>query len=129
MRYERLKFVKQPTKVLMQQERKNNASCIINNNMNNNKHDRANFFTGTAYCNEVSDCKVKYKLSINRAIHEDKNGFIIKDVRKEGEHVHLVMKEQISGNDRITIATECILTANGSANKFVKKKVASFIKK
>jgi hypothetical protein len=87
------------------------------------KHDGANFFTGTAYCNEASDCKVKYKLSINRAIHEDNNGFIIIDVRKEGEHVHLEMKEQMRGNDRITIATECILTANGSANKFVNKKV------
>ena len=29
MRNERLKFVKQPTKVLLQEERKNNASCII----------------------------------------------------------------------------------------------------
>ena len=28
------------------------------------------------------------------------------------------------GNYRFTIATECILTANGSANKFVNKKVA-----
>ena len=31
MRHERLKFVKQPTKVLLQEERKNNESCIINN--------------------------------------------------------------------------------------------------
>ena len=31
MRNERLKFVKQSTKVLLQEERKNNASCIINN--------------------------------------------------------------------------------------------------
>ena len=57
----------------------------------------ANYFTGTAVCNEAKDCMVKYELSIPKELKDDSNGFVIISVIREGDHSHLEKKTQIRG--------------------------------
>jgi hypothetical protein len=37
----------------------------------------ANFFSGTAVCNESHDCQERYNLIIPKEIKEDDNGFVV----------------------------------------------------
>jgi len=116
MRNERLKFVKQPTKVLMQQERKNNASCIINNyetsegvktnELEKIKEDVFNFYNNLLGIDRISDETINnYEFNIKSMnVDECVKNLINNEISvDEVERVIKKMKESAPGNTGLTI--------------------------
>ena len=116
MRNERLKFVKQPTKVLMQQERKNNASCIINNyetsegvktnELEKIKEDVFNFYNNLLGIDRISDETINnYQFNIKSMnVDECVKNLINNEISvDEVERVIKKMKESAPGNTGLTI--------------------------
>jgi hypothetical protein len=116
MRNERLKFVKQPTKVLMQQERKNNASCIINNyetsegvktnELEKIKEDVFNFYNNLLGIDRISDETINnYEFNIKSMnVDECVKNLINNEISvDEVERVINKMKESAPGSTGLTI--------------------------
>ena len=116
MRNERLKFVKQPTKVLPQEERKNNESCIINNyetseglktnELEKIKEDIFNFYNKLLGIDRISDETINYyefnikSLKVDECFKNLINNEINVD---EVERVIKNMKESAPGSTGLTI--------------------------
>ena len=116
MRNERLKFIKQPTKVLMQQERKNNASCIINNyetsegvktnELEKIKEDVFNFYNNLLGIDQINDETINnYEFNIKSMnVDECVKNLINNEISvDEVERVIKKMKESAPGNTGLTI--------------------------
>ena len=116
LRNERLKFVKQPTKVLLQEERKNNASCIINNyetsegvktnELEKIKEDIFNFYNNLLGNDRISDETINnYEFNIKSMnVDECVKNLINNEISMdEVERVIKNMKESAPGSTGLTI--------------------------
>ena len=116
MRNERMKFIKQPTKVLMQEERKSNACCLINNYITSDgvrtkelktiKSDISNFYKELLGQEKIEEEKINnYKFNIKSMNVEESVRERLNEVITYDEVFKIIknMKESAPGSSGLTI--------------------------
>ena len=83
------------------------------------KRSNAPYFKASGKCNE-KNCECSYTFSIQSKQETNGLGFVQIEVSRINFHNHSKKgSNQIRGDERISLAEQCILSSNGSANAFV----------
>jgi hypothetical protein len=88
------------------------------------------YFNASAVCNETTDCKVSYKLVIEKKQEQDtdeapSNRLMIKITRTNDHQHQQPKKQQLRGEERNEVVLRCLSEANGSASDFVDKIIST----